>query len=42
MFGNYSETDDTATKAGYFIGNLIAGFVCLFVAYVLIVQFVRF
>jgi hypothetical protein len=39
---NYSETDDTAKKIGYFIGDLSSGFICFFVAYILLVQFVRF
>jgi hypothetical protein len=42
MFGHYSESDDTATKIGYFIGDIIAGFVSSFVIYILIIQFVRF
>jgi hypothetical protein len=42
MFGHYSETDDTATKIGYFIGDIIASFVSSFVIYILIIQFVRF
>jgi hypothetical protein len=42
MFGHYSETNDTATKIGYFIGDAIGAFVSLFVLYILFVQFVRF
>ena len=42
MFGHYSETDDTATKIGYVIGDAIGAFVSLFVLYILFVQFVRF
>jgi hypothetical protein len=42
MFCHYSETDDTATKIGYVIGDAIGAFVSLFVLYILFVQFVRF
>jgi hypothetical protein len=42
MFSHYSETNDTATKIGYAIGDIIAWFVAIFVVGILVVQFGRF
>jgi hypothetical protein len=42
MFSHYFASDDTATRIGYFIGDVVAAFVAVFVIGVLLVQFVRF
>jgi hypothetical protein len=42
MFSHYFASDDTATRIGYFIGDIVAAFVAVFVIGVLLVQFVRF
>lgn len=42
MFSHYSSSDDTATRIGYALGDIVAAFVAVFVIGVLLVQFVRF